>query len=101
MWGAQTSVRCTQDRALDVVVHAMALPSASAAPPEVEAAVVGPGRPLPEVKHSQWVEDRWGGHDVARNRHVGSSDDHNVALQVARCAVSARLSWQSVQLAGL
>lgn len=44
-----------------MVIHAMALPPAAAAPPEVEAAVVGPGRRLPEVKHSQWVADRCAG----------------------------------------
>ena len=48
----------TQDRALDVVVHAMALPPAPAAPLAAEAAVVGPKRTLPGVKHSQWVADR-------------------------------------------
>ena len=41
-----------------MIVHAMALPPAPAAPLEAEAAVVGPKRTLPGVKHSQWVMDR-------------------------------------------
>lgn len=48
-----------QNRVMDVVMHAMQLPAPpEGSPREVEAAVVGPGRRLPEVKHSQWVTDR-------------------------------------------
>lgn len=41
-----------------MVIHAMRLPAPPEQPPPAEAAVVGPGRQLPEVKHSQWVADR-------------------------------------------
>ena len=41
-----------------MLVHGMALPPAAAKPLAAEAAVAGPKRTLPGVKHSQWVADR-------------------------------------------